>query len=66
MHMKPSPQKLPNFCPEADDEDPFAEIEEDEDEPEENETVLDDCYIILRFLRVCVCVCVLSSYLHLH
>jgi len=26
-----------------DDEDPFAGLEEDEDELEENETVLDDC-----------------------
>jgi len=28
---------------EDDDEDPFAGLEEDEDELEENETVLDDC-----------------------
>ena len=57
MHMKPSPRRLPNFCPEADDEDPFADIEEDEDELEENETVLDNYYIISRFLCLCVCVC---------
>ena len=30
---------------EDDDEDPFAGLEEDEDELEENETVLDDCYM---------------------
>ena len=58
MHIKKSQRRLPNFCPEADDEDPFADIEEDKDELEENETVLDNCCIILRFLRLCVCVCV--------
>jgi len=30
-------------CSEDDDEDRFAGLEEDEDELEENETVLDDC-----------------------
>ena len=30
-------------APEADDVDPFADIEEDEEELEENEVVLEDC-----------------------
>ena len=35
--------KLLSWASEADDEDPFVDIELDEDELEENETVLGDC-----------------------
>ena len=44
-HMAPPIRFLAFFAgvSEDDDEDPFAGLEEDEDELEENETVLDDC-----------------------
>ena len=43
--QKPLPRRLPNFLSglsEADDEDPFADIAQDKDKLEENETVLQE------------------------